>query len=163
MNRSVEITAVMTDVAEGGEGFHNFHWLSELEISLDCFICERRNRTTSLALGDESGVCHSGGDVKHPAPIRIVGFDHTTQHGRSTLRAVVEFWWAQSTDKKTGEQGTPLPPWVRLNCGYYCRKKETSGRCSTQSNIVRPHTGRCDHCGVTVATSAEAPSIRLLT
>ncbi|MEU4421834.1 hypothetical protein AB0F81_14505 [Actinoplanes sp. NPDC024001] len=73
MLRSVEVTAVL---AVDGLPFHNLHWQRSFELSLDCFICERTGRTTSLKHGAEHGTCT--GDSKtgtHPTATRISAFD----------------------------------------------------------------------------------------
>ncbi|MFC7908798.1 hypothetical protein [Streptomyces nigra] len=112
MLRSVEISAELTGPLHG-EGFHNLHWDKRLELSLDCFICGRGRRTTSIQYGLEHALC-SGDDE-------------------------------------------------RLHLGYYCPQARQSGAFSIQTNVVRPRRDTCGHCDHLLATSKDAPTIRLLT
>ena len=165
MLRSAEVTAVLTGLVPG-EGFHNLHWQGSLAMSLDCFVCERVGRTTSFELGAERAVCSSSThDGTHYTAARIAAFDHTTGQDTLSLRAIVDFWWAPFHDAKDNNlRATPLTrsPWVRLHLGYYCPHSTESGEFSIQSNVVRPSTENCRNCEVTLATSSEAPTIRLL-
>lgn len=47
--RTVEITAELT-VPLRGEVFHNLHWQKKLDLSLDCFTCERSEAHYSLPI-----------------------------------------------------------------------------------------------------------------
>ncbi|MEU7757208.1 hypothetical protein [Micromonospora sp. NPDC049171] len=163
MLRSVEITATLTF---GGSSFHNLHWKSDVELSLDCFICQRTGRTTGLKHGAEHGTC--SGDSKtgrHPAAARISAFDHTSERERTVLRAVVDYWWAPFHDAKRDRPSLALTgdPWVRLHLGYLCPDPVQAGTFSTQTNLVRPQTHTCAHCAAPIAHSHDAPRIQLLT
>ncbi|GAB7035360.1 hypothetical protein JCM4914_68210 [Streptomyces platensis subsp. malvinus] len=108
MLRSVQITAELAHLS-GGEGFHNLHWQKKLALSLDCFICGRTGRTTSFQYGQEHAAC-SGDDAHpvHPAAARIAAFDVTNEQHRTTLRAVVDYWWAPFHDAKRDRPSTAL-------------------------------------------------------
>lgn len=160
MLRSLEITAVLSDVEKAHR--HGLFWEETIELSLDCFICERRGRTTWLKGGGERAVCRSGRDKDHPTAARIAAFDVTIQEDLIALRAVVNFWWASFQDAKRGDEAMPLSRWVRLHYGCYCPHKETSGKGSIQTNLVRPGSVYCGECETQIAVDAEAPSIRLL-
>lgn len=165
MLRSVEISAELTGPLRG-EGFHNLHWQKRLELSLDCFICERTRRTTSFQYGLEHARCSADGErPEHPTAARIAAFDITDERERTALRAVVDYWWAPFHDAKRDRAATALSltPWVRLYLGYYCPQARQSGAFSIQTNMVRPVRDVCAHCDHPLATSNAAPAIRLLT
>jgi hypothetical protein len=164
MLRSVEVTADLVGPMHG-EGFHNLHWQGRLAVNLDCFICERTDRTTFLERAEERAVCSSDDqDGKHFTAARIAAFDSTSEDERLRLRAVIDFWWTPFRDSKYDRPAIALTraPWVRLHLGSYCREHGESGETSIQSNMVRPVDLGCRHCGALMATSAEAPMIRLL-
>ncbi len=164
MLRSAEVraTLVLPD-----SPFHNLHWVPNLEFSLDCFICERTERTVKFEHGAERAVCTGDSDTgPHYAAARIASFDHTSQKEWTALLAVLDYWWAPFQDAKRDRRaGSALArtPWVRLNLGYYCPEQGQSGQFSTQTNLVRPATSSCKHCSAEVARSDETPRIRLLT
>jgi hypothetical protein len=162
MLRSVEITVAVAGSMQG-ELFHNLHWQEKLMISLDCFVCERVERTTLLRWGSERGNCWADEEHgQHFAPARISSFDSTIRAEELALRAVVDYWWAPFHDVKRDQDALPLGRWVRLSLGYYCAQHEQSGEGSIQTNVVRPSTLICQYCGVAVATSSAAPNLRLL-
>jgi hypothetical protein len=165
MLRSVEIRTVLTGVAHGGDQFHALHFLPEVELSLDCFICQRTGRTTILTTGTEQALCTS--DEKHghhPTAARIAAFDTTTEDTQLILRGIVDYWWAPFHDAKRDTEASAFsdPAWVRLHIGSYCPIHSQAGKHSTQTNLIRPCTIRCSHCDIAMATSNEAPSIRVL-
>lgn len=158
MLRSAEITAVLV-VPDGP--FHNLRWAGKVEFTLDCFVCERTGRTAVLQRGAERAVCSGGGgEGPHYAPARIAAHDHTAEAGRTTLRAVVDFWWAPFEDGGRAPAPTTAP-WVRLHLGYLCPREHRNGSFSIQTNAVRPVLPHCRHCDSPLAESHEAPRIRL--
>ncbi|MFF5177340.1 hypothetical protein ACFY2Q_04855 [Micromonospora sp. NPDC000316] len=163
MLRSLEVSAVLT---LGESPFHNLHWKSGIELSLDCFICQRAGRTTELEHGAEQGTC-SGDSRKgrHPAAARIAAFDSTDERKRTILRAVVDYWWAPFQDAKQDQPSLASThvPWVRLHLAYLCPEPVQPGTLSTQSNLIRPVTYTCEHCAAPIAHSHDAPRIQLLT
>ncbi|MGW0204103.1 hypothetical protein [Nonomuraea sp. NPDC003201] len=160
MLRSLEIKATLSEL----EDAHRDHvfWEPTIELSLDCFICERMGRTTALKLGDERAVCSSRRDYKHFAAARISAFDVTSQDALLVLRAVIDFWWVPFQDAKRGGNATPLSRWVRLHYGCHCPHQEASGKGSIQTNVRRPWSPQCGECKTEIAVDAEVPSIRLL-
>ncbi|MGY1577287.1 hypothetical protein [Streptomyces sp. MN13] len=164
MLRSVEITAELTGPLRD-ERFHNLHWQKRLELSLDCFICGRGRRTTALQYGLEHALCSADdASPEHPTAARIAAFDVTDERERTVLRAVVDYWWAPFRDAKDNHAATALShtPWVRLHLGYYCPQARQSGTLSIQTNMVRPVRDTCGHCDHLLATSKDAPAIRIL-
>ncbi|MCD9873363.1 hypothetical protein [Streptomyces guryensis] len=166
MLRTAEITAELTGQL-GGDDFHNLHWRSQFEFSVDCFICERTGRTTVYERGAERALCSGSrsGFRRHRTAGRIAAYDTTSGKERLVLRALVDFWWAPFEDAKDGRpaQAPTSHPWVRLHLGYCCPKTKESGTDSIQSNLVRPYELRCTHCESLMAADTTAPAIRLLT
>jgi hypothetical protein len=165
--RTAEITAELTGRVGSGDDFHNLHWRSKLEFSVDCFVCERTGRTTVYERGAERALCSGSrsGFGRHYTAGRIAAYDTTSGKDRLGLRALVDFWWAPFEDTRDGRAGqAPTShPWVRLHLGYYCRKAKEGGTGSVQTNLVRPHELRCAHCESVMATDATTPAVRLLT
>ncbi|MDI3385199.1 hypothetical protein QIS99_03045 [Streptomyces sp. B-S-A8] len=167
MQRSVEICTDVTGRTGGGEGFHYLRWRSKVELTLDCFICERTARTTLLEVGAERAVCGGsrGGAASHYTAARISAFDVTSGADQLALRTVVSFWWAPFTDAASGHRAAAptLHPWVRLHLGYDCPQEGgASGSFGIRTNMERPVSEPCAHCSRPVATSTRTPTIRLL-
>ncbi|NUW46777.1 hypothetical protein [Nonomuraea rhodomycinica] len=160
MVRSLEITAVLSGIEHAHRA--GLFWDPTIELSLDCFICERLGRTTVLKYGAERAVCMSGRNEQHITAARIAAYDVTVQDDRLALRSVVDFWWAPFRDAERGGQATPLSRWARLSYGCRCPHKEESSAGSVQSNLPRPQRLYCRKCGTEIAVDAEAPAIRLL-
>ncbi|TQE38568.1 hypothetical protein Sipo8835_04315 [Streptomyces ipomoeae] len=165
MLRTAEITAELTR-PPGTEQGHQLYWRSNLEFSLDCFICERFGRTTFFERGAEKALCSGTrkGLGRHNIAARIAAFTSTSTDERLTARILIDFWWAPFEDARDGGHSAAptLHPWVRLNIGYYCQESRESGKTSTQTNAGRPWNLRCTHCDEPLATDAETPAIRLL-
>jgi hypothetical protein len=164
MLRSVEITASLAGPGDKGH-LQLLHWERTLELSIDCFVCERVGRTTYLEWGAERAICSSDEEHgRHFTAARIGAFDVTHAAGRVMAKAIVDFWWAPFHDSKRNARALPLTevPWVRLKFGYRCPNKETSGTGSTQTNLVRPCVVTCERCEVGIVTDEQAPTIRLL-
>jgi len=162
---SVEILATLTGVARDGERFHNVHFLPLVELRLDCFICQRTGRTTILKSVAEDATCTSDEAYgRHRTSARVAAFDTTAEDTHMILRAVIDYWWAPFHDAKRDTEGAPfsVPAWARLHFGSYCRIHGQAGEHSTQTNLIRPCTTHCRHCGTAIATSNEAPRIRAL-
>jgi hypothetical protein len=161
---SVEIRAVVTELPQIRPS-HQLHWRDPVELSLDCCICERTNRTVILKQGEERAVCSSDEQHgRHPAPARITALDTTTTVTELALRAVVAYWWAPFHDAKRDVEATTqgIFPWVRLALGYFCPEHKAAGQTSIQSNMVRPVTLTCASCSEAIAVSKDAPSIQSL-
>ncbi|WP_043678767.1 hypothetical protein [Streptomyces xylophagus] len=164
MLRTAEITTELTG-AITGDNFHNLHWSSRLEFSVDCFICERTGRTQVYERGAERALCSgSRGFQSHYTAGRITAYDTTTGTDRLALRALVDFWWAPFKDARDDKpaMAPTSHPWVRLHLGSYCPEAKETGKDSVQTNLVRPYELRCSHCEFVIATDVAAPAIRLL-
>lgn len=170
MLRSVEIRAVLTGLEK--EHRSALHWDGSLEISLDCFVCERLGRTTRLTWGAERAVCSGDRREPHYTAARISAFDTTRGMDTLAVRAVVDHWFAPFQDAKYGSGRPPTGSWVRLGYKCGCPHRDAEDRASgsdasgpggsVQSNEVRPRGVRCPGCEAEIAVSAEAPTVRLL-
>jgi hypothetical protein len=163
MLQRVEISAVL----QGDQRRHPVRWERAMELSLDCFVCERLDRTMFLEWGAERARCTADErHGRHFAPVRIAAFESTVGEERAGMRAVVEYWWAPFHDAKRDAASSPLAehPWVRLNFGYACERRGDRHVWSstTQTNLLRPVSAKCGHCGDVAVTSLEAPVIRLV-
>jgi hypothetical protein len=140
-------------------------WKPKIELTLDCFLCERVGRTVILEGGEERALCTS--DQKrgpHPTAARIAGFDTETWDRRPRVRAVVDYWRAPFHDARRDAPAMPLTrtPWVRLHFDVRCQASRERVAASTQTNLLRPAVTKCGQCGEPVATSTDAPYMRLL-
>jgi len=165
--RSVEIAVRVQDPARAGGRFHNLHWQQHLWLSLDCFVCARRRRTTTVGWGQEAALCSGDSDFPaHPAPVQLSAFDRTHEGGHLVLRAVVDFWSAPFVDRRDGKPSQPLSPtpWVRASLGYLCPDTEpehAAGHQDVSSNQVLPAAVDCQTCGSVIARLEEGPTLRL--
>jgi hypothetical protein len=160
--RSVEVTTVLVLSSSS----HNLQWRGQLALILDCFVCQRTGRTTLLEVGADRAVCTGDDEFgEHYSAARIAAFDHTSEADQTSLRAVVDYWWAPFHDAKRDEPAAALTraPWVRHHLGYYCPQTDKPGEFTTQTNIVRPSSGSCQHCSTPLTVSREAPQLRLMT
>ncbi|MEU6339621.1 hypothetical protein ABZ883_01520 [Streptomyces sp. NPDC046977] len=156
MLRSLEITASVSGVRPD----HLLYWVPRMDLNLDCFICERSDRTTVLSRGAERAGCTGDRDREHFTAARISAFDSTGP----ALRSIVDFWWAPFRDTKrdVAAEAPARHPWVRLYLGYWCPTPEAAAETTTQTNLVRPHIGRCKHCETELYEDSSSPAIRLL-
>ncbi|MFI6758822.1 hypothetical protein ACIBF5_06705 [Micromonospora sp. NPDC050417] len=162
MLASVEIRTVL---AMADSPVHNLHWQPKLALSMDCFTCERTGRTTWLTVGAERAVCTGDGrDGQHYSAARIATFDHTDERHQTSLRVVVDYWWAPFHDAKRDIAAAVLTrtPWVRHYLGYRCPQQEESGEFSIKTNLNRPVSQTCQHCSASLCESRDAPQVRLL-
>lgn len=174
----VEITARVTVTPAA-----HFVWSNRLEYAHDCFVCRRVGRTVALHHGAAHGLCHSSRRQlewqdeldeagRHPAPIRITGFDTAGDGAAQTLRCRLSFWWSPFTDlKRPDERGSELGagPWVRLHYRVGCHTCRDSGLDdwfggpkSVQSNMVWPVTSSCPRCDTELVTASGPPEINLV-
>jgi hypothetical protein len=158
--RILDITArlALTDAP-----FHNLHWQSSFELSLDCFICERVGRTTIFTVGDEQAVC-TGDRAKtgrHFTAARVAGFDVDSRTDELVLQVVVNRWWAPFHDQKRKQDGQTVgrASWVRFGLAYSCPDNREPGSFGVQSNMTRPAAVTCRHCAKTLGRSEQTPLV----
>ncbi|MFE9601232.1 hypothetical protein [Streptomyces hokutonensis] len=165
MLRTAEITAELTGPFAGDNG-HHLHWSSQLEFTVDCFVCERTGRTQVFECGAEQALCSGSrsGLQRHRTAGRIAAYDTTSGPERLALRALVDFWWAPFEDTRNSRpaMAPTSHPWVRLHLRSYCPEAKEAATYSIQTNQGRPRELRCPHCDSGAATDAATPAIRLL-
>jgi hypothetical protein len=165
MLRRVEISADVLINPVQQAAAHHLYWNDRVELSLDCFICERVGRTTVLERGAERAVCTADEDHgKHYCAAQITAFDHAQRSQSLSLRVLVDFWWAPFHDPKRDLRAIAPSsiPWVRLTLGFHCPEAQQAGQDSIQTNMVRPVNLSCQHCGAAMAVSADALRLHLL-
>jgi hypothetical protein len=121
-----------------------------LEVSLDCFVCERLNRTVVLKLGEDSGRCTPTG---HPFPGRLLEMAVRPAIHSLTVTYRVLYRYEPFTDRKYPARGRArgAPTWARVSFTVRCPKCGAVSERSTQNNIVRPWTCGCA-CGLPLYT-----------
>jgi hypothetical protein len=120
-----------------------------LEVSLDCCICRRCFRTVILTRGNVEGICTPTG---HPFPGKIVGLEA----GANSVIYRLEYLFEQFEDAKYPGRRTPQdrPTWGRVGFEITCPNCGHKTPHSTQTNIVRPWTCRCE-CGQVLYTETD--------
>lgn len=116
---------------------------SLLELSLDCFICERTNRTILLNDNEEKGICTP---TKHLFPSKILSKEIINKTNFVEINFKVEYWFAPFIDKKYKRKAENILNWGRVNFNVTCPKCGEQKITSVQNNIVRPWTCFCN-CG----------------
>jgi len=147
MERVAEV-AVRLEFARGASVLFG----DPLELSLDCSVCRRCRRTVVFREGRAEGVCTPTG---HPFPGRIVG-KKVIQRGLAWSVAYrVAYRYELFTDAKyPGEKAAGRPTWGRVPFELICPECGRVTKASTQSNIVRPWSCRCE-CGWVLYTERE--------
>ena len=164
MLRSVEITAEVAVTAQENL-LHNLRWERGLELSLDCFLCERTDRTAIFEWGSPTAICTAEPEAgRHRTAARIEALECAIRAERQSLRAVVDSWWSPFIDGKCDAKARPLgseTP-VHLTLSYFCRREHRSGTSQVHTGMTTPTTLQCQYCNVALATCEAPPSIRLL-
>ncbi len=120
-----------------------------LEVSLDCCICHRCYRTVIFQAGGVEGKCTPTG---HAFPGKLI----STEVGPASVVYRLEYWYEPFADAKHPDRRTPTdrPTWGRVGFAVACPSCGEILRCSTQTNIVRPRTCRCQ-CGRELFTETD--------
>lgn len=119
-------------------------FVQPLEVSLDCYVCQRRMRTV-IFTATTPAYCTP---TKHDFDARLLAVELSEDSAVYTFEyTYIPFTDAKYPDEQryaSFEKGSPA--WVRIYFIAQCPKcgKETED--STQSNLVRPRSQRCS-CG----------------
>lgn len=123
---------------------------SFIEISVDCFVCQRNHRTIGLKYGDDNAKCFK---ENHAYPAKIVEMKLTeSKRGIikrfSTIKAeyYIEYDYNEFEDKKYKIPSDGIIEWARVNFKIICPNCNKEIECSTQNNLVRPRSCFCE-CG----------------
>ncbi len=122
-----------------------------LELSLNCFICERSRRTIILNANKQSGICTP---TKHLFPSKILEKEVCGNSNSIEIKYKVEYWFAPFVDKKYNEMAQDILKWGRVHFYVTCPKCGEEKKSSIQNNIVRPWTCFCN-CGFTLYSETE--------
>jgi len=137
---------------------------NSIELSIDCLVCKRLNRTVSIDRYD--AICIKN---KHPFNAKVLDTLVVREKNKSvsellcikdnrelvTCTYLVQYDYIDFTDYKYNNlKSSPLPNWARIGFKITCTKCGTINTCSTQTNIVRPFSETCK-CGQTLYTENE--------
>jgi len=122
-----------------------------LELSLNCFVCERTRRTIILRVGEEAGICTP---TKHLFPAKILAKETLSQTKSVELKYLVEYWFAPFVDRKYKEPAEDSLIWGRVHFSITCPKCGETKIRSVQTNLVRPFTEYCS-CGNALYSETE--------
>lgn len=164
MRREAEILAVL-DLAQRATP----EFSGTLEVSLDCWHCQRTRRTGTFVLGENFGRC-SPGSARHreaphpPFPGHLLSLDPVHREGRVTGASYkLEYETAPFDDVKYGTKARPWsgnPTWARVSFTVRCAACGEICNTSTQNNLVRPREQGCK-CGAALfVETRELPIFR---
>lgn len=122
-----------------------------LELSLNCFVCERTRRTVFLRVGEETGICTP---TKHLFPAKILTKETLSETKSVELNYQVEYWFAPFVDRKYKESAQDILTWSRVHFHITCPKCGEAKTLSVQNNTVRPWICYCS-CGYELYSETE--------
>ena len=121
---------------------------SYIELSADCFICQRTNRTLMLEYGEDHAKCIKR---NHLLPAKITEIEAI----KNKVKYFVELDYCEFKDKKYYITSTSIIKWARVHFKITCLNCNDKLDSSTQSNLVRPRTFYC-RCGQLLYTENDA-------
>lgn len=125
-----------------------------LELSLNCFVCERTQRVVILKAGEETGICTP---TKHRFPAKILAKETVRRAKSAELNYRVEYWFAPVVDSEYKESAENILKWGRVYFQITCPECGKAKTLSIQNNTVRPWTCYCV-CGYALySETAEYP------
>lgn len=146
----------------------HFVWSNRLELTHDCFVCQRTGRTVQLRHGLPHALC---AEQEHPAPLRVTAFDSTDHGPERRLRCRITSWWAPFTDQaEPAVQASELTaePWVGLNYRVGCHPCRDNGvddwlgiERALHTGLTWPVTTSCPRCATDLVTITDPPEITL--
>lgn len=150
MNRTATISMKFDDMD------CTIEFVQPLEVSLDCYVCQRRMRTVILT-ATAPAYCTP---TKHEFDAQLLAVECNADSVTYTF----EYTYIPFTDAKypeeqryaSFEKGSPA--WVRVYFIAQCPKCGKETEYSTQSNIVRPRRQACS-CGHQLFIDRTPPQI----
>ena len=132
--------------------------LPPFEVSLDCMVCRRTDRTVNFAHVGREGECTPTG---HAFPGRLLELRTTDSGAAATFRYSFEpFIDTKYPDRQRIFGWEPgAPTWARFNFLVTCG---SCGACieeSTQTNLVRPWSCSCGSCGAKLFDDLAPPTL----
>lgn len=126
---------------------------SFIEISMDCFICQRKLRTIILKHGEEKARCIK---KNHVYPAKIVELKRT----ENKVEYHVEYDYRQFEDERNKMPSDDNIKWARVYFKIECPNCNKQKDCSVQTNTIRPWSCYCK-CGQLLYTEQdEMPIIK---
>ncbi len=145
-NRSVSVSCMVNADPNVVVEFSN-----DLELSLDCIACKRRHRTVVFQLGRPWAICTPKEKCTGFCG-RLVSVNY--DDSANFITYVVAYVYLPFLDVKRGDESTGVPIWGRVFFVATCPKCRRKIDCSTQTNIVRPFSKRCE-CDFVLYTETE--------
>lgn len=176
INTSVVVTSQLIKTCQK----LNFREIPVVEISLDCFDCQKRHRTVAIvkesmasrllnfaiagysdadAMSNATAICTPTAHA-FPAILDYYSVNLVAEYIRLELAFQYEF---SSFFAKSGTligQSSRVPTWVRLHFTYTCPRCGIEQDDSIQTNAFRPRTSNC-RCGQQLFTETEEPKIQI--
>ena len=112
---------------------------SYIELSADCFVCQRTNRTLILKYGEDHAKCIKG---NHMLPAKITEIKAT----KNKVNYFVELGYSEFKEKGYNIASTSIIKWARVHFKITCPNCNGEIESSTQNNLVRPWKSYC-RCG----------------
>lgn len=132
------------------------------EVSLDCHICQRTDRTIIFERNKTPICMKTGHEIGGSLAPGTKTFSASTSHGgldnnakKVTIVYPVTFDYQPFTDQKSGIPASPTAHWGRVYFSLKCPVCHAATKFSTQSNVARPAEFHCEKCGHLLALDTE--------
>ena len=112
---------------------------SYIELSADCFVCQKTNRTLMLEYGEDHAKCIKG---KHLLPAKIIEIEAI----KNKVKYFVEIGYSEFIEKGYSITSESTIKWARVHFKITCPNCNYEIESSTQNNLVRPRKYYC-RCG----------------
>ena len=112
---------------------------SYVELSADCFVCRKTNRTFILKYGEDHAKCIKG---NHLLPAKIIEIETM----KDKVKYFVELDYSEFEEKKYNITSANVIKWSRVHFNITCPNCNDKVESSTQNNRIRPRKFYCQ-CG----------------
>ena len=112
---------------------------SYVELSADCYVCKKTNRTFILENGEDHARCIKG---KHQLPAKITEIETL----KNKVRYFIELDYSEFKEKNYNITSECIIKWARVHFKMTCPNCNAKIDSSTQNNLVRPRKFYC-RCG----------------
>jgi len=128
-----------------------------IEVSLDCFMCKKCNRTVVLKKDKNNSFCTTTFYTRHPfnGCIKKIRVNEIKVKKFFSIKILTEiiyditYEYREFIDKRNkyaDNNSNPLPNWARIYFNITCPKCHYEQRKFTQNNLHIPFTAVCDKC-----------------
>lgn len=120
-----------------------------LEVSLDCYACQRRCRTIIFKPDKSAGICTP---TSHEFPGRLLNFESRSEGNVQVAVLLFEYEHEAFRDAKYPDEvryrstDAGSPTWARVSFAVTCPACGQRTQQSTQNNICRPWRCVCRTC-----------------